>query len=138
MAENSCCATCAYIVKSDAGYYCAGTGRLRIEKPDTTKCWEYEKKGAAPQVCKQKKELVLEFKENNGETEVDVKIGNLTPQDICYAQGALLKKISEKYYGNDLDKLLFKLQAVHDICITLDLAPVAKSIKNAIKQYGLC
>jgi hypothetical protein len=57
MAENSCCATCAYIVKSDAGYYCAGTGRLRIEKPDTTKCWEYKKKWAAPQVCRQKKEL---------------------------------------------------------------------------------
>ena len=98
---------------------------------------ENKKKWAAPQVCKQKKELVLEFKENNGETEVDVKIGNLTSQDICYAQGALLKKISEEYYGNALDKLLFKLQAVHDICIALDLAPVAKSIENTMKQFGL-
>ena len=94
--------------------------------------------GGLIQMCRQKKELVLEFKENNGRTEVDVKIGKLTMQDICYAQGALLKKISEEYYGNDLDKLLFKLRAIHDICITLDLAPVAKSIKKAIKQYGLC
>ncbi|WP_303815355.1 hypothetical protein [Selenomonas ruminantium] len=78
--------------------------------------------------------MISEFEKDNDERRVDVKIKNLTVEDICFSVGALLREITEENFDNKLERLFFKLQAVQDICTMLDLKPIAKSIENAINQ----
>lgn len=78
--------------------------------------------------------MVVEIEKNGDDRKLALSIDGLTIEDVCFADGAVLNDLISKNTTDRLGQLYMKLQAVHDICLTLDLMPLAKSIEKAMNQ----
>jgi hypothetical protein len=82
-----------------------------------------------------KGKLIIEIEKAGDDMMANLKVNDMTIQDVCVAVGTSINKIiCDNTDDNDAGRLLMRVQAMRDIACSIGLEKLSKSIDSALEK----
>ncbi len=82
-----------------------------------------------------KGKLIVEIEKANGEIRTaNVKIKDMTVEELFHAIGAVLNDVISKVAENEVEKVIWKAQALHDIAYRFEFKSIAARLEEVFNK----
>ena len=82
-----------------------------------------------------KGKLIVEIEKADGKIRTaDLKIKNMTIEELSHVVGTVLNNVISKYANDDAEKVIWKAYAVHDICVQIGFKSTAARLEEMFNK----
>ena len=82
-----------------------------------------------------KGKLIVEIEKVDNEIRTaDLKIKNMTIEELAHVVGAVLNDVINKNTNDDAEKVMFKAHALHDICVQIGFESTADRLEEMFNK----
>lgn len=84
-----------------------------------------------------KGKLIVEIEKADGEIRTaNLKIKDMTIEELYHLVGAVLNDVISKEVKNEAEEVMIKAYALHDICVQIGFKSVAARLERAFNELG--